>query len=117
MENDTLNIFRNCGFEYPLFLLDSTGYPIDLDGYEFAFIIAPTQPNRTFGIPTFVNTSPVISSGAGSITFVMLAGDTSTLQIGTAYEYRTMIQAPSNSPQVIEWGRVRVKDAPQFPGD
>lgn len=114
-EQDTLEIYRNCGFEYPLLLQDAFGYPEDLDGFGFAFIIAPTQPNRQFGIPVITNTSPIVSSGAGSITFVMLPAETAVMQIGTAYEYRTMAQAPASSAQVIRSGRIRLKDAPAFP--
>ncbi len=112
---ETLEIFRNCGFEYPLLIQDEFGYPEDLDGYSFGFFVAPTQRDRSFGTPIISNTTPVISSGLGQITFVLFQGDTSLMQVGTAYHFRVMIEAPESSPQVVRGGRIRLIDAPLFP--
>ncbi len=112
---ETLEIFRNCGYEYPLLIQDEFGYPEDLDGYKFVFLIAPTQRDRTFGTPIISNTAPVVSSGLGQITFVLFQSDTSLMQIGTAYHFRVMIEAPDSSPQVVRGGRIKLIDAPVFP--
>ena len=114
-EEDTIVVYRNCGYEYPLLIENASFFPEDIDGYSFAFIVAPTQPNRSFGTPLISNITPVISPELGEITFVLLPTDTSSMSIGTAYEYRVMIAAPASSPQVVKSGRIRLRDAPAFP--
>ena len=115
-EESTLDIYRNCGYELPLLIQDEFGFPENLAGYGFALLIAPTQPNRSFGTPVITNTTPVVSSGVGQLTFVLSpTADTPLMTIGTAYEYRAMMTAPGGSPMVLQSGRIRLRDAPVFP--
>ncbi len=116
MRCHNLEIFRNCAFEYPLLLVDTGGFPEDLFGWQFALVIAPTQPNRTFGTPVITNTNPIIASGSNEVIFILSAVETALMMIGTAYEYRVIAEPPGFDQGVLEYGFVKITDAPvEFP--
>jgi hypothetical protein len=108
-----LEIFRNCAYEYPLSLVDAGGFPEGLYGWQFALVIGATNTNRTFGPAVITDTTPVIgSSGSSTVTFILSAEETAILMIGTAYEFLVVAQPPGYDQGVLEYGNVRVRDAP-----
>ncbi len=116
MRCHNIEIFRNCAFEYPVALVDTGGFPENLYGWQFGLVIAPTQPNRTFGTPIITNTKPIIASGSNEVIFILSAVETALMMIGTAYEYRVIAEPPGFDQGVLEYGFVKIMDAPiEFP--
>ncbi len=116
MRCNNLTIFRNCAYEYPLSLVDTAGYPENIYGWQFALVIAPTNPNRTFGPAVITDVAPIVASGENTVTFILSAEETALLLIGTAYEYRAIAQPPGFDQGVLEYGYVKIVDAPvEFP--
>jgi hypothetical protein len=116
MRCHNLEIFRNCAYEYPLLLVDTGGFPEDLFGWQFAFVIAPTNVNRTFGTAVITNTTPIVASGSNEVIFILSALETALLRIGTAYEYRVIAEPPGFDQGVLEYGFIKLTDSPvEFP--
>jgi hypothetical protein len=112
MKCHNLEIFRNCAYEYPLSLVDTSGYAEGIYGWQFGLVIGATNPSRVFGPSVIIDTAPSVSSGSSSVTFILSAEQTALLMIGTAYEYRVIAQPPGFDQGVLEYGNVRVFDAP-----
>jgi hypothetical protein len=114
-ELHTLHIYRNCAFEYPMVIEQASGSQEDVYGWQFALVIAATNPSRVFGPPVITNTTPYIASGTSNVTFILSDTDTANLVIGTAYEFRALVIVPGSEQAVLREGRVKVTDAPVFP--
>src|SRR6266436_4658757 len=110
---NTITIFRNAAFSLPVFFETNQLYVADTSGYSFAFIIAPTKADGSFGVPVITKLNPPIASG-WSI-YELSKDETASLVYGTAYSYSVMHKPPQNDPVVDQIGRVKIVDSPVFP--
>ena len=110
-----IQIFRYCGFELTVPMLDSEGYPIPLVGYNFWMSIAatPVPPTGAFGVQALQTYFP--GSGSGAVTYAFVSEETAQLAIGTAYQYAAMMQPPRAEPVMLQYGSVQLVDAPAMP--
>lgn len=112
MDPTRIQIFRYCGFELEIPMLNDQAFPLPLAGYNFMLSIAatPTPPSGAFG-PAILSTS-FPGSGSGSVVFVFSAAQTAQLMIDTAYQYSALGQAPGSDPSVLQYGSIQLVDAP-----
>lgn len=113
---NTITIYRNAGFQFPILLENSALYPQIVTGYGFALIIAKSvsPTSNSLGAIAISKSNPTAVE-PGLVTFQLTPGDTSLLLANLAYTYVVMAQPTGQLPLVYQTGRVKVVDSPQMP--